>query len=71
VSIKLDSYDLKLLDALQRDGRASIADLSKKINLSATPCAQRLRKLEKAGLISGYRALYRPACAGAGSACFH
>jgi DNA-binding Lrp family transcriptional regulator len=37
VSIKLDSYDLKLLDALQRDGRASIADLSKKINLSANP----------------------------------
>lgn len=60
VPIKLDSYDLKLLDALQRDGRASIADLSKKINLSATPCAQRLRKLEKAGLITGYRALFDP-----------
>jgi Lrp/AsnC family leucine-responsive transcriptional regulator len=58
--MKLDIYDLNLLDALQQDGRASITDLARRINLSATPCAQRLRKLEASGVIASYRALIDP-----------
>ncbi len=59
-SEKLDSYDCALLDALQKDGRISIADLSKKIHLSATPCTTRLRRLEKLGIIEGYFARLAP-----------
>lgn len=62
--MKLDIYDTNLLDALQKDGRASIADLAKRINLSATPCTQRLRKLEAAGLIGGYSAQIDPRALG-------
>ena len=64
MSLKLDTYDFNLLDALQKDGRASIPDLAKRINLSATPCAQRLRKLESAGIIGSYRALLDPRALG-------
>lgn len=54
--IKLDSIDLKLLDAVQRDGRITKLALAEKVGLSATPAWLRLRRLEKAGLIRGYYA---------------
>jgi Lrp/AsnC family leucine-responsive transcriptional regulator len=53
---KLDAIDLALLDALQRDGRASIVALAKAVGLSATPCAERVRALEVGGVIGGYAA---------------
>jgi len=53
---KPDSIDRKILKALQADGRMSITDLSEKVGLSKTPCAERVKRLEKAGLIKGYRA---------------
>lgn len=56
----LDMHDLKILDILQSDGRISVSDLARQINLSSTPCAQRLRKLEMGGYISGYRAVVEP-----------
>lgn len=55
-SIKLDDRDIKILATLSRDGRMSKSELAKKVSLSATPCWERLRRLEKAGIISGYRA---------------
>lgn len=55
-SIKLDERDIKILATLSREGRISKSDLAKRVNLSATPCWERLRRLEKAGIISGYRA---------------
>lgn len=55
-SIKLDDRDLKILATLSRQGRMSKADLARAVNLSATPCWQRLERLEKAGIITGYRA---------------
>ncbi|PCI62904.1 MAG: proline dehydrogenase transcriptional activator [Kordiimonadales bacterium] len=52
----LDSIDKRILDAVQRDGRISIVDLAEQVNLSKSPCLQRLRKLERDGFILGYRA---------------
>ncbi len=54
---KLDPLDLKILAELQRDGRMTNQRLSEKIGLSPRPCLERVRRLEAAGLISGYRAV--------------
>lgn len=53
---KLDPIDLKILDAIQRDGRITKLALAGQVGLSPTPCWMRLRKLEKAGIVSGYHA---------------
>ncbi|MEO7392756.1 MAG: Lrp/AsnC family transcriptional regulator [Ramlibacter sp.] len=53
----LDRADLKLLELLQRDGRATIQALSEAIHLSARATLDRVRKMETQGLIEGYRAL--------------
>jgi DNA-binding Lrp family transcriptional regulator len=55
--MQLDRADLVLLDALQRDGRATIQALSESIHLSARATLNRVRKLEADGVIEGYRAL--------------
>jgi Lrp/AsnC family transcriptional regulator, regulator of ectoine-degradation genes len=55
-ALKLDQIDLKILDAVQRDGRITKLALADKGGLSPTPCWMRLRKLEKAGIVSGYHA---------------
>ena len=52
----LDAMDYAILAALQADGRLPIVELSKRVNLSPTPCTQRIRALEQAGLITGYHA---------------
>ncbi len=49
-----DSYSLKILAALQQDGRISVQDLSQRIGLSTTPTWKRLKALEKDGVIQGY-----------------
>ena len=53
---KLDQTDLKILDAIQRDGRITKLALAEKVGLSPTPCWMRLRKLEKVGIVAGYHA---------------
>jgi Lrp/AsnC family leucine-responsive transcriptional regulator len=53
----LDRIDLTILDTLQKDGRISNNDLAKKINLSASPCLDRVRRLEREGYIERYRAV--------------
>ncbi|PDQ22979.1 AsnC family transcriptional regulator [Mesorhizobium sanjuanii] len=55
-SVRLDPIDLRILEAVQRDGRITKLALAQKVGLSPTPCWMRLRKLEKAGIISGYHA---------------
>ncbi|MER9404062.1 Lrp/AsnC family transcriptional regulator [Mesorhizobium caraganae] len=55
-SAKLDAIDLKILDAIQRNGRITKLALAEQVGLSPTPCWMRLRKLEKAGIVSGYHA---------------
>lgn len=54
--IRLDRYDKAILDALQHQGRLSMAELAEQIGLSKTPCLNRVRKLEKEGIIRGYGA---------------
>lgn len=55
-NVKLDAYDRRILNALQRDGRLTNVQLADEIGLSASPCLRRVRQLEEAGVISGYQA---------------
>ena len=57
VRAELDQIDLKILRELQRNGRITNVELSERVGISAPPCLRRLRKLENAGIIKGYRAL--------------
>jgi DNA-binding Lrp family transcriptional regulator len=53
----LDRIDIKILALLQRDGRSTIQKLAERVGLSARPCLERVRRLEAAGIIAGYRAV--------------
>ncbi len=53
----LDGIDRKIVAALQADGRITTQELADKVGLSASPCARRVRLLEKAGIIKGYVAV--------------
>jgi len=55
-ALPLDDRDLAILAILSREGRISKAELARRVNLSPTPCWQRLNRMEAAGLIRGYRA---------------
>lgn len=55
--MQIDRYDRHILRVLQEEGRISNQDLADRIGLSPSPCLRRVRALEDAGLISGYRAL--------------
>ena len=52
----LDKYDLAILQELQADARLTNAELAQRVGLSAAPCWRRVRALEEAGFIKGYRA---------------
>lgn len=56
----LDLVDRKILSILQSDGRIPNADLASRINLSATPTLERVRRLEREGFIEGYVAVLNP-----------
>ncbi len=60
----LDKIDRKILDTLQQRGRISNLDLAECVNLSATACQNRVKKLEKSGVISGYSAVIDPSTLG-------
>jgi Lrp/AsnC family transcriptional regulator of ectoine degradation len=53
---KLDAIDLKILAVLQQEGRITKLALAERVNLSPTPCWERLKRLEDAGIITGYHA---------------
>ena len=53
---RLDARDIKILSILQREGRLSKAALAERVNLSSTPCWERLHRLEQAGIIESYGA---------------
>ncbi len=53
----LDDIDRRLLLALQQDGRLTVAELSEKVGLSASPCHRRVRLLEDRGIIERYVAV--------------
>jgi Lrp/AsnC family leucine-responsive transcriptional regulator len=52
----LDSYDTRILAELQADARISMAELGRRVHLSQPAVTERVRKLEAAGVITGYRA---------------
>jgi len=54
--ISLDTFDHKILRALQRNGALTNAQLSEEVNLSTSQCSRRRVRLEKEGIISGYHA---------------
>ncbi len=54
--LKLDKKDIQILSILQRDGRIAKTTLAERVNLSPTPCWERLKRLEKAGIIEAYTA---------------
>lgn len=53
---RLDETDLKILDVLQAEGRVTNVELAQRVGISAPPCLRRVRALEEAGFIKGYRA---------------
>jgi len=58
--MKLDDADNRILNALVADGRMSVAEIARRVGLSKTPVAARIRQLEDAGIIAGYRAILSP-----------
>lgn len=56
--VDLDDYDLKILAALQMDGRLSNNDLAQQVGLSPSPCWRRVKRLEEEGIIRGYQAMF-------------
>jgi DNA-binding Lrp family transcriptional regulator len=57
VPSRLDAIDWKILKELQDDGRMTNVELARRVGISAPPCLRRVRALEQAGFIKGYRAL--------------
>ena len=55
--MKLDKWDISILEAVQKDGRLSNRDLAKKVSLSPSPSWRRLRALEEVGVIDHYAAV--------------
>ncbi|MGW2314543.1 Lrp/AsnC family transcriptional regulator [Actinomadura luteofluorescens] len=60
----LDPIDLRILTELQRDGRASIAELGRRVGLSAPAVAERVQRLEDTGVITDYHATVDPVALG-------
>ncbi|MDN0113477.1 Lrp/AsnC family transcriptional regulator [Yersinia intermedia] len=54
---RLDRIDKKILEILSQNGRISYQKLSEQVNLTARPCLERVRLLERAGIIRGYSAI--------------
>jgi DNA-binding Lrp family transcriptional regulator len=57
VGTRLDAIDRRILHELQDDGRITNVELARRVGISAPPCLRRVRALEEAGYIKGYRAL--------------
>lgn len=53
---RLDRIDIKIVSALHKEGRITKLQLSEEVGLSATPCWERMKKLERNGVIKGYHA---------------
>ena len=61
----LDRTDRKILSVLQKEGRIANVDLARTVNLTPTPCLERVKRLENEGFIIGYVALLNPVKANA------
>ncbi|KZX75374.1 AsnC family transcriptional regulator [Oleiphilus sp. HI0009] len=63
--MQLSKIDLKILRELQNDARISFAELARRVGLSSSPCFERVKKLEREGIIKGYHAQLDPEALGA------
>ena len=57
---ELDKIDRNILRILQEEGRISFTELGERVGLSTTPCTERVRRLEREGIIMGYNARLNP-----------
>ena len=64
--MRMDDIDRRILAELQEYGRLTVTELADRVQLTAGPCHRRLRELERAGVIIGYRAVLDPAAVGLG-----
>lgn len=62
----LDATDREILAVLQVDGRVSNTELAQRVSLTPAPCLRRVQRMERAGVITGYRAIVDPKSAGQG-----
>jgi len=62
---ELDRIDRRILNVLQKDGRIANVELARRVNLTPTPCLERVKRLEKEGFITEYVALVDPVKANA------
>ncbi|UTH74169.1 winged helix-turn-helix transcriptional regulator [Chromobacterium sp. IIBBL 290-4] len=60
----LDKMDRKILRILQKNGRIAMTELAEKVGLSTTPCTERVRRMERDGIIEGYYARLNPHAVG-------
>ncbi len=54
---RLDDYEIRMLEILQRDGRKPVSELAQEIGLSNTPCARRFDSLREVGILKGFQAV--------------
>ncbi|MFF3604259.1 Lrp/AsnC family transcriptional regulator [Streptomyces sp. NPDC002463] len=64
--VPLDAIDREILFHLREGGRLTNVELAKRVGLTPPPCLRRVRRLEEAGVITGYRAVIDPAAVGRG-----
>jgi DNA-binding Lrp family transcriptional regulator len=62
----MDRIDREILALLESAGRLTVTELAQRVGLTVAPCHRRLRELERAGVIRGYRAIVDPAALGRG-----
>jgi DNA-binding Lrp family transcriptional regulator len=70
LALRLDDIDLAIIRELQADGRMTNVELARRLGMSAPPCLRRVRALEEAGVIKGYRALVDEKALGFEIVCF-
>jgi Lrp/AsnC family leucine-responsive transcriptional regulator len=70
MKIEVDVMDARILDILQEDARVSLAEIGRRIHLSQPAVAERIRRLEGAGVITGYHARVNPEALGYGITAF-
>ncbi|MFD7665927.1 Lrp/AsnC family transcriptional regulator [Streptomyces sp. NPDC059788] len=64
--ITLDAVDRDILFHLRQDGRLTNVELAKRVGLTPPPCLRRVKRLEEAGVVTGYRAVVNPEAVGRG-----
>ena len=58
--MEIDKFDLAILEALQKDARISLQELGKQVGLTSSPCWNRVKRMEEAGVIEGYSVRVNP-----------